>query len=392
MKKTVIIVTAIFVLIFLFAGCSESPELATVSVAAVKSGGDLSTLVWHGNIEALRSLDVSPNVSGKVESIHVSEGESVKAGDILYILDSADVRLQLKQAEASLKAAKTAAENAAAANDADTLVLPARIALGDAQDNYNRMQALFEAAMISESDLNIARSRVETAEAQLAAAQINQRSTYENTRAGLDTAGVAVEIAAKRLADCTITAPAGGLVTKVNVEPGAYVSPQAPVLTIADDSGLQVKIQVLETDIIEISQGLAMDILIQPTGQTYAGVVETIAPVADTRAGVFEVSVLLHQTTDMPRLGLTADVRVNGARAADTVYAPESGVVTENGISSVFVVENNIVSRRQVEITGEKAPYLEVKGLRAGEEVVVGSSSPLSEGERVNVINQGLSN
>ena len=385
-KKQCIIAFGILLGIFL-TGCGAVEELTAVSTVFAKSSGDSGSMVWHGYIEALRSLDVVANTSGKVLSIEAEPGRRVESGDTLVMLDSADSLLQRKQAEAGLQVARTAAANAAAANDADTLVTPARIARDDARENLSRLQALFEASAIPEAELSAARSRLETAETQLQAAELNQRGAYASAMAQLSSAQVAVEIASKRVEDCVIAAPMDALVARVNVEPGAFISPQVPLIALIDDSRLQIKIQVMETDIGLLSPGMDMDIDTQADGKRYNGLVERIETMANTRTGMFDVIVFLRQTETPPRLGLTADVRLHEPQAADTVLIPKACVSAEEDVSVVYIVGNGAVWKHQVEVLEEQGAWLEVKGLNVGDEVVAGSSANLSEGQRVRVMN-----
>ncbi|MCL2496341.1 MAG: efflux RND transporter periplasmic adaptor subunit [Clostridiales bacterium] len=386
MKKIVLCCAAICLLGLLFAGCDSEEELNKVTTAPAKPGADLLSLTWHGTIEALRIVQVSPNAGGKIESISVEEGQTVLQGDTLLMLDSADLRLQLKQAQAAYHTAQVAAANAATAFNENTLVWPAQIARDDALENYLRLKTLYEAEAISSVEFNNAASRLETAEAQLNAAQINQKSSYENSRAQVAGSQVAVEIAEKKLSDCMVTAPIDGLVAKINVEIGAFVSQQSQMVTLIDNSGIQVIIQVLETDIERIEPGMAMDIQVPALSETYRGIVSHIEPFGNARTGMFEVSVLLQEAAKPPRLGLTADVRVSGAKAAATVFVPEAGIIAEDNRAWVFVVENGHVYKREVFIISDKNAHIEVEGLFAGAEVVVNKSAPLADGEKVQVI------
>gem|GEM_PF-526889 len=378
--------TLICLICMLCAGCDSPEEFIQVTTAIAKPGADLANLTWHGTIEALRIVEVSPNAGGKIDSILAVEGQTVRQGDALFMLDSADLQLQLKQAQAAQHTAQVAAANAAAAYRENTLVLPAQIARDDARENYLRLKTLYEASAVSEVEMNNAASRLETAEAQLNAAQINQKSNYENSQAQLSGAQVAVEIATKKISDCTVTAPIDGLVAKINVETGAFVSLQSQLLTLIDDSGLQVNIQVLETDIEQIEPGMVMDIQVQVLGETFAGTVKRIEPFGNARTGMFEVSVLLQETAKPPRLGLTADVRVSGIKPASTVFVPETAIIAEGDQIWVFVVENGSVYKRDVSIVNKKNAYLEVEGLSAGAEVVVNKSATLTDGVKVQVI------
>jgi hypothetical protein len=101
---------------------------------------------------------------------------------------------------------------------------------------------------------------------------------------------------------------------------------------------------------------------------------------------MFEVSVLLKEAANLPRLGLTADVCISGAKPSLAVSIPEACVIKEGNQTKVFVVENGSVYQRDVLIKDENNAYLEVEGLVVGEEVVVNSSKELAEGTRVQVI------
>jgi multidrug resistance efflux pump len=386
MRKKILYSALICLSAMLTAACDKPPELIQVTTASAKAGADLSSLTWHGTVEALRIVTVSPNASGKVESIQVAEGQNVFQGDILFTLDSAEQQLQLKQAQAAYHTAQVAAANAATAYNENTLVQPAQIARDDAEANYLRLKTLFDAAAISEAELHNAATRLETAEAQLKAAQINQKSAYENAQAQTGGAQVAVEIAAKKLADCTVTAPIDGLAAKINVEPGDFVSPQSQALTLIDNSGLQVKIQVMETDIEQIKPDLAMEIQIQSLGETFAGTVTKVETLGNAKTGMYEVCVLFQETTPPPRVGLSADVRVQGAQVSLGVYVPEASVITQGAQTWVFVAENGSVHKRKVSVINNKDAYLEVEGLTAGDQVVMSSSAALEDGAPVQVI------
>ena len=386
-REIVSVLVAVYLIALLLTGCSNGLEPIQVWTVTAKPVADLVDFTWYGNIEALHSVDVAPNTSGKVLSIPVIEGQNVNTGDTLFSLDSADQELQLKQAEAAYQAARVAAANAAAAYNENTLVLPAQLARDEAQENYQRLQILYEAAAISEVELNNALLRLETAESQLKAAQINQKSNYENSQAQLSTAQVAVEIAAKRLSDCTVTAPSDGMIAKINTEIGAFVSQQSPAITLIDNSGMQVKIQVMETDIGQITAGMSMDIYVPVTNDIYEGSVGGIESLGNTKTGMFEVSVLLKNTANLPRLGLTAEVRLTGGEPANTVSIPAAGIISENGQSWAFIVKDAVISKRQVTLITENNAYWEVEGLNAGDEVVINSSEALTDGAKVRVVN-----
>ncbi len=389
MKKAAIYTLIFLLLAGLFTGCGLVAPSSDIEVitASAKAAEGLSSLVWHGSVEAVQTVEVSPNSPGKVRTIQVEEGQQVKAGDVLLYLDDADLSLQVNQAAAALHSAEAAFAGAAASQAADALVIPAQIARDDAKANYERLKVLAEAQAVSENDANLAKSRWETAEAQLKAAQINQKSAYDSAKAQVDNAQAALAIVEKRLADCAVVSPIDGLVTKVQTEIGAYVTAQAPAVTVIDDSGLEAVIQVPEADIGQLMPGMTLQVQIQAMGETYSGTVRKIAAVSDRKTGMFEVKAALPQEVDWSRLGFSTDVRIAPGEAAGSVYVPAKGVTTEGNESWVYLVKDGGVSRRQVVVGEKRNAYLQITtGLATGDEVVIQSSKQLQDGDKVRVI------
>lgn len=389
MKKAAIYAPVFLLLAGLFAGCgavTPTPDIEVITALA-KPAGSLSSLVWRGSVEALQTVEVSPNSPGKVQSIQVQEGQQVKAGELLFSLDDSDLRLQVNQGTAALHSAEAAFSAAAASQAADSLVRPAQIARDDAKASYERLKVLYEAQAIPENDLNTAKSRWETAEAQLRAAEINQKSAYDSAKAQVDNAGAALAIMEKKLADCAVFSPIDGLVTQIHTEVGAYATAQAPAVTVIDGSGLEVVVQVPEGDIGQLAPGLALQVQIQAVGETYTGAVKKIGPVSDRKTGMFEVKVALPQEVDWSRLGFTTDVRIAEGGAAGSVYVPAKSVTMEGNESWVYLVKDGSVSRRQVTLGEKRNAYLQITaGLSYGDEVVVQSSGGLQDGDKVRVI------
>ncbi|WP_165445435.1 efflux RND transporter periplasmic adaptor subunit [Bacilliculturomica massiliensis] len=392
-KKRWMGLTAVLLLCMTAAGCGSSGGAVNVTTAKVKTDSALSETAYTGTVKARSMQEITADVSGKVASVEVKEGQNVRAGDVLFRLDETEYELQAKQAEAVLSAAQVALSSARSSQSADAAVIPARTASADAHANYDRMKQLYDAGGISEADFEAARSKMETADAQLAAAQISQNSASDNAAAQVESARAAYELAAQRLADCTVKAPIDGQVSQIKIESGSVVSAQTAAMTVVDNSSLKVAVEVLEKDVKRIAEGMEAQVTVQSLGQTCKASVHEIAPSADEQTGMFQVTVVFDPADSGVLSGMAADVRLTDRNAgadgtgAAALYVPEKSIVKEDGKSFVYVVGDGRVSKREVRTGLRKNQYIEVEdGLAEGDEVVVQAGGDLEDGARVAVI------
>lgn len=382
-------------------GCGAATDPINVTTAKVKAESALSETTYNGIIKAVNMEDVTADVNGKVTEMNVREGQSVRAGDVLFRLDSTEYHLQAKQAEASLNAAKTALSGAKASQTSNASVIPAQTTSADAHVSYERMKQLHDAGGISDAEFEAARSKMETADAQLSAAKIAQRSASDSAAAQVESAGAAYELAVQRLSDCTVTAPISGQVSQISIGNGSIVSTQSPAMAVVDNSMMKVSVDILERDVEKVSSGMAAEATVQSIRKTCKGSVYEVAPSADAKTGMFRVSVTFDPGDSGILAGMWADVRIltaggqsGGASegtAADersgVLYVPKKSIVTEDNASYVYVMDGNHVRKQKVETGGKKNQYIQiVNGLKPDDEVVVQSGGQLADGAAVQVM------
>ncbi len=382
---------ALLLVLILAGGCGGAEdEVINITTAQVKTISPLADITYTGLIKADTTAEIAASISGTVVSLPVAEGQAVSKGQVLFTLDSTDIELQVKQAEASLHAAQVALDSAAAAQAADSVVIPAKTASQDAHTNYDRVKSLYDAGAVSEADYEAARSKMETADAQLTAAQISQKSSYDNAAAAVETARAAYNIAAQKLSNCTVTAPISGQVTQIEIENGAVVSPSVKTMTVIDNSKLKVAIDVLERDMEKVSPGMPATIQVQAIGESCQGTVTEIAPAANTNTGLFQVYVGFDPQSTHMLAGMTANVTLldAGADAATASwYVPTQSLFEEQGQTYVFLVSGDQVHRQAVTLGKEKNEYTEIQdGLTADAVVVVQAGGELTDGAKIRVL------
>lgn len=219
----------------------DPPESAPLSLPAETRFAD--TVAGSGLIEAnTRNIAIGSFVSGIVTVITVVEGQRVEAGAPLFALDQ-------RLAEAELAIAE---HNVATAS---ARVVEAEAELADQEDQLQRSEKLKTGIVISEDRLMRVRFAVRTARARLDAA-----------RAEAETAEARVRSAAVELERLTVRAPVGGLILKVNMRVGEFVSAGPttdPLVLLGDDRPMHVRVQIDENDIWRLQLDAAAEAVVR---------------------------------------------------------------------------------------------------------------------------------
>lgn len=301
-----------------------------------------------GRVLPREKVDLKSKIAGQVAAVYVREGERVKKGQVLLVLDPVDGQRQLAKAEADLAQAR-------AARDFARLVR-ARTERGVAQ------------SIMARNDLD--------------QAEHDSRSKG----AALKAAEVARDIARDHLRYASLVSPLDGTVIARGIEPGEAVVPGVQstfdgkaLLTVADLGALLVKVNLNQIDVAKVSVGrhaaLTLDAL---PGHTYEAVVTKVAPASVKLPGkdqeVFPVEAQLERTDGLIKPGMTADVRIRLDKKDGVLVLPLEAIVKESGKSFVMRVTETKGGETHTE-------RVEVKlGLRNDREVEI--TSGLDEGVR----------
>lgn len=314
----------------------KSRETALILVVlaglACSAKGTNNVISASGTIEAVE-VNVAAKVSGQVMELPVDEGTRVEAGERLAAIDHATFDIQLRQAEAGVRLAEAQLAllvKGARAEDirqAEAALEQADAALTVAEDDARRMRELVKTGSVTPKLRDDAEARLTVAKAQRNAAaealsKVRTLARPEEVRAAearLAQAQAAVDLLAKTISDCTITAPAGGIVTHKAVEAGELVSPGATVVTLVELNSVYVMIYVTEKELGRIRLGDAAEVKIDAfPDRTFPGKVTYISPEAeftpknvqtkeDRVKLVFGVKVEIENKEGLLKPGLPAD-------------------------------------------------------------------------------------
>lgn len=277
--------------------------IAFVVIAAVVGGAYLlrngratgDGISASGTVEATEA-SLGFQAAGRIESIRVNEGDKVKTGDTLAVLDRTELGARRAQADAQLAAAQAGlaelecgarAEELVQARESDST---AAARLADAQRDVGRAQQLFHGGAASQEAFDkarfaaeVARSQREQAAQQLRLVQSGPRAErIAAQRAVVQSAQALLRQTGAQLANAIVVAPFDGVVTVRQRQPGEIVAPGAPVLTVANFGDRWVRIYIAETRLGAISLGAPATITTDTySDRTYSGAVSFIASQAE---------------------------------------------------------------------------------------------------------------
>ena len=233
-----------------------------------------------GNIE-VTTVGVGFKIAGHVERRLVDEGASVKKGQGVAQLETADLELDVANAKAQLIATKaTLAQLTNGSRPQDVSVARAVVRSAEADKNnaaveYQRMQQLFAKGAVAAQDRDRSRTAFATANARVdqtvqqlsLAVEGPRQEEIDLAAARVEQAKQVLKLAQTRLSYAQITAPVDGVVLSKNIEAGEYVSPGTPVVTIGDLNQVWLKAYIVETDLGKVKLGQKVSV----TADTYPG-------------------------------------------------------------------------------------------------------------------------
>jgi RND family efflux transporter MFP subunit len=214
---------------------------------------------------------------------------------------------------------------------------------------------------------------------QLRARAASEHAETESVRASLVTKNIEVH-------DCVLRAPFAGDVLARFVDPGAYVRPGDPVLTVADRSTIRVTGDAPEDDFAAVEPGTPVEISIGALKVKLNAPITRRTPGTDhaTRTVHFEVDI--NDAEHKIPVGATALLRVPVGKPEPATELPSGAATLSQEKATVYVVENGVAHKKEVPVIGYRtgAFYVAPSALPAGTEVVVNGRSLLNDGDRVN--------
>ncbi len=329
-----------------------APGPAIVRTLTLEPAGDVR-IEASGTLEASQDIMVQGDIPGTVKRVHVEEGDTVVAGDLLAELDPRDYKLGVRQASAALKAAN--------------------LALEMAQTNLDRSDKLLSGGAMSAASYDGSKLQVD-----LAASNVEM-------------AGIGLSMARKRLSQTRVRAAFDALVVKRMISVGSVVQAMPPTMMfqLQDVRTLRLVARVPEGYLGKVAVGDAMEAVFGSIGRTVRCTVTTVVGSVDPQTRSFHVvAVIDNAGEDMALLpGLFAAVTISHEGSDSSLVIPGSAAIPiqgQAGKARIFVVEAGKALARDVTVValGEDS-WIVTSGAAAGDVVVVSDPAVIADGDAV---------
>lgn len=375
------LILSAILLAIIFVGCGDKKSGHSDSLNGVKApvakAGETVLPMYHeavGTIQSMTSGTLSAKIMGTVRTVHVKEGDRVKAGDLLVSIDNRQVAAQFAQAQATVSEATQGAAAAESAKD----TAQASADLADA--TYERYQKLLADESVSHQEYDEITARYRQAQSALKQAQEMVAVAHARVRqaeSGLKAASVSNK-------DASVTAPFNGVVRDKLIEAGDLATPGRPLLTLESKTGLEMAVDLPETLFGSVETGLPITVSISALNNlTLTGRVTAVSPAADEQSRSFLIKIALPETPGV-HAGMFARALI--PKGEETVLlVPGSAILNQGHLTGIFILDDQQIARFRLVRTGRsiKDSVEIVSGLKPGVRFVTKPPLTLADGDKV---------
>ena len=317
-----------------------------VTTEQVKLKDFQSVIETSGTLMPARHAKLTTLVGGKLETIRVDIGDSVKDGDILFQVRTVDYELALKQAEATLARAQ--------------------IMVRDRKREKTRIENLFKGGSATEQ------------------MQDQANTAYEDAISALELSAASCDTARQALKDCTIKAPYDGKITAKYLQEGEFAKAGTEVIEIMDLSTLNAEVNVSERYAGKIGQGTSVTISPSSGVAPVTGTIVAINPKIDLAARTFLVKVAVDNRDRALQAGLFCTARFTLPVSRQQTAIPRTALSRDLGKSTVWIIEDGKAYQKEVVDNGIHDGWAWISsGLEAGQYVVTDGAGSLIQGVEV---------
>jgi HlyD family secretion protein len=364
-----------------------------VDANTVVSADFVQSVVATGHVETPFRVNIGSQITGVVANVPVSEGQAVKAGDTLIVLDDREARAGVILAESAVAQAEARLRQMRELTlpSAQEALTQARATFTNAQQTYDRAAKLASdgygtraAVDDATKSLDIARAQVRNAEFQVFTNRPGG-SDYVMTETQLNQARASLATAQSRLSYTVITAPRDGILISRNVERGNIVQPSNVLMMLSPTGDTQLVVQIDEKNLglIALGQKAIASTDAFPK-ETFAVEVVYINPGIDLQRASVEVKLRVPEPPAYLRQDMTVSVDIEVAERPSALVVPAASLRgMTGGRPWVMKVDNGHATRQPVKVglvSVGKAEILD--GLKAGD-LVVPATATIKDGARI---------
>ena len=396
-------VTALAILVavvVLAAFVSRRDDSVPVRTAVVERGKIRSLISTNGRIEPVTNFEAHAPAPTTVRRVLAKEGDLVRKGQLLVVLDAAEARAQAARAQTQLKAAQadiSTVERGGTQEEVlnlDAQLVKARTDRDSAQRNLDALKRLQPQGAASTGEVREAENALARADAQLNLFQQKQTKRYSKpevarVEAQSDEARAAYEAAQDVLSKSTVRAPFDGIVYELPVKPGVFVAGGQVLLQLADLRKVQLRAFVDEPDVAKLMSGDPIEVTWDAVpGRVWAGTVNTVPSTVKLHGSrnVGETTCIVDNKDLRLLPNVNVGVTIVSASHDNVLVVPREAVRMDDTKPYVLLVVGNTLKRREVGTSISNLTQVEVtQGLSANDKVAINSSNgkPIGDGTQV---------
>lgn len=273
-KKKYFIATGVIIIIFIIAslllgGQTDQPETSKVRLGSIKK-----TVEETGTVFSKRVNTFYSDMSQRVETLNVSVGDRVKKGDIILVYEN-NYDLEIERANKQIEAITASYNESVKGADFQEIsnlklnISTIETNLNFARSNLEKIKTLYENNAVSQVEYDEAKNNVTILENQLQEANNNYSKIIQGVSANvkkeyeaqIDEVMIQIKILEKNMEQASIKAEFDGVITELNVHQGSMTQAGVPTVEIQDDKNLGIYVEVLAEDAIEVTKGMAFNII-----------------------------------------------------------------------------------------------------------------------------------
>jgi RND family efflux transporter MFP subunit len=344
----------------------QKPPVA-VETAVVAPGSLVEGIEVTGGLEPKFCADVKTQIPGLVKQVFVTEWVSVRKGQPLAKIDVAETEAMVKRAEAGVESAKAG-------------LAQSQVGANRSNRELERILKLKESGLATQQSVDDARTEADAAKARVEASHAQLRASLEDVRQ-----------TRARLGKGLVVAPMDGVVALRDVNVGDLASDAAaskPIFRIVDNRLLNLTVTVPSADSARVKKGQPLEFSVDALpGKIFTGKVMFINPELSAADRSLKVIAEVRNNGEL-KGGFFAKGRIVTGSRTGVLQVPRNAMATfdvSTKKGSIFVVENGVARKRDIQTGAVSNDMLEVLGLKAGEEYVIRGGFNLRDGDRVSV-------
>lgn len=328
-------------------------------VVTVGTSNTTMQSTYPATIKGVQDVEIHPKVQGFITQINVKEGQTVSAGQVLFVLDNVTYQAQVRQAQAAVNTAQAACNTA--------------------KLSFENSQKLHTNGVIGDFELKSATNQYEQAKAALAQAQAGLTSAQE------------------MLSFCYVKSPAAGVVGSLPLKVGTLVSAANTLTTVSNISSMEVYFSMTEKDVLEMGKnpgGLTGAIEAMPAvklqladGTLYGmeGKVTKMSGVIDPTTGSVQMIAVFQNPEKLLKSGGSATVVIPHSNAS-AILIPQAAVSEVQNKKFVYIVDKDNKAKYteiKVDPQNDGNNYIVTEGLKAGDKFITNGITKLSDGMEI---------